>query len=79
MRSWMRSPVATGMSTLAATFSSAFRFSGGTGSSSQAGRYGASSRASRTAVDGENRPCISSMSSVSGPIASRTASISDTE
>lgn len=67
------------MSTLAATFSSALRFSGGTGSSSHAGLKGASSWASRTAVDGEKRPCISSISSVSGPIASRTASMSDTE
>lgn len=78
IRSWIRSPVATGMSTFAATFSSALRFSGGTGSSSHAGLKGARSRASRMAVEGENRPCISSISSASGPIASRTASISDT-
>ncbi len=78
IRSWIRSPVATGMSTLAATFSSALRFSGGTGSSSQAGLNGASSRASRTAVAGEKRPCISSISSASGPMASRTASMRET-
>ena len=78
IRSWMRSPVATGRSTFPATLASAFRFSGGTGSSSQAGRNGAISRAIRTAVDGLNRPCISSISSASGPIASRTASIRET-
>lgn len=78
IRSWMRSPVAIGMSTFSATLDSALRFSGGTGSSSQAGLNGAISRAIRTAVDGLNRPCISSISSVSGPMASRTASMRDT-
>ncbi len=75
----MRSPVAIGTSTLPATLASALRFSGGTGSSSQAGRNGAISWAIRTAVEGLKRPCISSISSVSGPMASRTASMSDTE
>lgn len=70
--------MATGMSTLAATFSSAFRFSGGQGSSSHAGLKGARSLARRMAVAGEKRPCISSISSASGPMASRTASIRET-
>ncbi len=78
IRSWIRSPVAIGRSTFSATFDRALRFSGGTGSSSHAGRNGASSRASRTAVEGEKRPCISTISSVSGPMASRTASMSAT-
>src|SRR5207248_2369618 len=37
---WMRSPVATGIRTCAATLASAFRFSGGTGSSIQEGPVG---------------------------------------
>ena len=49
------------------------RLAGGTGSSIQRGAYGSSDTASWAAVSGENRPCISIMRSMSGPIASRTA------
>ena len=80
MRSWMRSPVAIGSRVCAATFASALRFSGGH-------RLLQPARVERrqhrwragSAVAGQNRPCISSISSASGPIASRTASISETE
>ena len=64
---------------LAATLARALRFSGGQGSSSQAGLNGASSLGQPDGGGGEKRPCISSSSSASGPMASRTASTRETE
>src|ERR1700730_8349628 len=51
-RTWMRSPVATGIDTRWATFSSAARFSGGTGSSIHEGLKRSRSRAREIAVAG---------------------------
>src|SRR6266581_3695038 len=59
---------------MSAAFLRAARFSGGTGSSIQEGLNGSSSRAISIAVTGLKRPCISTSSSASGPMASRTAS-----
>ena len=68
-----RSPVAIGMRVPARTRASAAAFSGGTGSSIHSGSYGSSSAATRTAVAGVKRPCISISICTSGPTASRTA------
>jgi hypothetical protein len=61
-----------------AAFLRAARFSGGTGSSTQPGLKGASSRVISTAVAGLKRPCISTKIWTSSPTASRTASPSAT-
>ena len=68
-----RSPVAIGSRVAARTRASAAAFSGGTGSSIHSGSYGSSIAATRTAVAGVKRPCISTRICTSGPTASRTA------
>ena len=52
-------------------------FSGGTGSSIHSGLKASRAAATRTAVDGVKRPCISIMICTSGPTASRTAATMD--
>ena len=68
-----RSPVAIGSRVACRTRRVASGFSGGTGSSIHSGRNTSSAPATRTAVEGVNRPCISIMICTSLPTASRTA------
>ena len=80
IRSWMRSPVAIGSVDLLGDLRQRLEVLR-RHRLLQPGRAGTAPAraASRTAVGGLKRPCISSISSASGPIASRTASISETD